>query len=74
MLGEIPLDLLLGLPVVPHQSLIALLQIPGGYIKLLIHFGVLVIHLAQQVHLLGQVLVEKKKKKLGNDGEADFRF
>lgn len=56
-----PLDLLLGQAVVLHQSVVALLQIPGCCVQLLVHFSVLVVHLTQQVHLLGQVLMGEKK-------------
>lgn len=50
------MDLLLGLAVVLHQSLVALLQILGGHVQLLVHSCMLLVHLTQQVHLLGQVL------------------
>lgn len=56
------MDLLLGQAVVLYKFLVALLQIPGSHVQLLIHFGMLVVHLAQQVHLLGQVLVHKRGK------------
>ncbi|TNN85487.1 hypothetical protein EYF80_004120 [Liparis tanakae] len=48
-----------------HQSQVALLQIPGGHVELLIDFGVVVVHLTQQVHLLVQVLVNQGGKGPG---------
>lgn len=50
------MDLVLGQAVVLHQPLVALLQILGGHVQLIVHFCVLVVHLTQQLHLLGQVL------------------
>lgn len=55
------MDLLLGQAVVQHQSLVALLQILGGRVQLLVHSCVLVVHLTQHVHLLGQVLSNEKE-------------
>lgn len=58
-MGDGHVDLLLGQAAVLHQPHVALLQIPGGLVELLVDFGVLVIHLTQQVHLLVQVLENK---------------
>lgn len=57
---SVPLDLLLGQTVVLHQPVVALLQISGCCVQLLVHFCVLVVHLTQQVHLLRQVLMKKR--------------
>lgn len=56
-----PLDLLLGRPVVQDQFVVALLQLSGRHVQLLVHFGVLVIDLPEEVHLLRQVLEEKQE-------------
>lgn len=47
---------MLGSPVVQHQPVVALLQVPCHVVQLLIHFGMLIIHRPQEVHLLGEVL------------------
>ncbi|KAF3853792.1 hypothetical protein F7725_014480 [Dissostichus mawsoni] len=54
-----PLDLLLGRPVVLNQFSIAELQLSGRHVQLLVHFGVLIIDMTEEVHLLGQVLEER---------------
>lgn len=56
-----PVDLGLGQAVVLHQPVVALLHIPGSHVQLLIQFGVLIVHLTQQLHLFGQVLMHKRK-------------
>lgn len=50
------MDLVLGQTAVLDQPLVALLQVPGGHVQLLVHLGVLVVHLTQQLHLFAQVL------------------
>lgn len=50
------MDLVLGQAVVLDQPLVVLLQVPGGHVQLLVHLGVLVVHLTQQLHLFAQVL------------------
>lgn len=55
-----PLDLVLGCPVVQHQSVVAVLQVSRHVVQLLIHLGMLVVHRPQEVHLLGEVLERQK--------------
>ena len=57
-----PLDLLLGRPVVQNQFVVALLQLSGRHVQLLVHFSVLVIDLPEEVHLLRQVLEERHRR------------
>lgn len=54
----LPLDLLLGRPVVQNQFAVALLQLSGRHVQLLVHFSMLVVDLPEEVHLLRQVLEE----------------
>jgi hypothetical protein len=35
---------------------VGLLQVPGGRVQLLVHLGVLLVDLPEDLHLLGQVL------------------
>lgn len=56
------MDLLLGQAIVLYEPPIALLHIPSSRVQLLIHPGMLVVHLTQQLHLLGQVLKSKRGK------------
>lgn len=51
-----PMDLLLGSLTLQHQLLVGQLQISGCQVQLLVHFGVLLIHVPQRIQLLGQVL------------------
>ena len=60
----LPLNLLLGGPVVLTQLAVALLQLPGGHVQLLVHLGMLVIHLPQQVHLLSEILHRETQREL----------
>lgn len=53
-----PLDPVLGRAVLQHQPLVAFLQVSCCQVQLLINFGMLVVHLPQEIHLLGQVLRE----------------
>lgn len=53
-----PLDPVLGSTVLQHQPLVAFLQVSCRQVQLLVNFGVLVVHLPQEIHLLGQVLQE----------------
>ena len=50
------MDLLLGHLTLQHQLLIGQLQVSGRQVQLLVHFGVLFIHVPQRVQLFGQVL------------------
>lgn len=61
----LPLDPLLGRPVVQNQFVVALLQLSGRHVQLLIHLSMLVVDLPEEVHLLGQVL-EKTSRKFNN--------
>lgn len=49
--------------LVQNQFVVVLLQFSGRHVQLLVDFGVLVVDLPQDVHLLGQVL----KGRTGND-------
>ena len=64
-LPSLPLDLLLGGPVVLVQLAVALLQLSGGQVQLLVHLGVLVIHLPQLVHLLSEILEREREREEG---------
>lgn len=57
-----PLDPLLGRPVVQNQFVVALLQLSGWHVQLLIHLSVLVVDLPEEVHLLRQVLEKTSRK------------
>lgn len=50
---------MVGEPVVCHQPLIAVLQVPCHEIQLLVHLGMLFVHLTQELHLLAQVLLQE---------------
>lgn len=50
------MDLLLGHLTLQHQLLIGQLQVSGRQVQLLVHFGVLFIHMPQRVQLFGQIL------------------
>lgn len=65
-----PMDLLLGSLTLQHQLLVAQLQVSGRQVQLLVHFGVLLIHVPQHVQLLGQVLGEAG----GGDGGGESPF
>lgn len=58
--GCSPLSLLLGRPVLLNQLAVTLLQLSRRHVQLLIDFGVLVVDLPQQLHLLVQVLEETR--------------
>lgn len=45
--------------------MVALLQLSGRHVQLLIHFSMLVVDLPEEVHLFGQVL-EKTSRKFNN--------
>lgn len=55
-LAALPLYLLLGCLALQHQLLISQLQVPCREVQLLINLSVLLIHLAQHLQLLCQVL------------------
>lgn len=59
------MDLLLGSLTLQHQLLVGQLQVSGRQVQLLVHFGVLLIHVPQRVQLLGQVLGEARWKRVG---------
>lgn len=65
-----PLDLLLGCPVVQNKFVVALLQLSGRQVELLVHFCVLVVNLSEEVHLLCQVLEAREKGDKGLKGET----
>lgn len=48
-----PMDLLLGSLTLQHQLLVGQLQVSGCQVQLLVHFGMLLIHVPQRVQLLG---------------------
>lgn len=50
------MDLVLGRFTLQHQLLIGQFQVPGREIQLLVHFGMLLVHMPQRIQLLGQVL------------------
>lgn len=65
-----PLDLLLGCPVVQNKFVVALLQLSGRQVELLVHFCVLVVNLSEEVHLLCQVLEAREKGDKSLKGET----
>lgn len=50
-------------PAVGHEPLVGVLQVAGRGVQLLVHLRVLLVHLPQQLHLLAQVLEERRRSR-----------
>lgn len=58
-----PVYLLLRGLALQHQLLVGDLQLSGRHVQLLVHLGVLLVHLPQHFQLLGQVLRSERRRK-----------
>lgn len=65
-----PLNLLLGEAIVQGQMPVAFLQIARGDVQLLVQLGVLLVHLPQKVHLLGEVLRQMDRRTTRQEMDA----